>query len=402
MKALLIESTKSIIRRYPDKKSCVIYSGGVDTGALMESLHELHKNGETNLPKIAITIVIDDNAPDLAWVKQGIKRYSTSSSSFIEHHHIEIIGNCSDLAKSETEFVVDSLNSFDTMQVRNTLVISKAYRIAKEKYGCDLMLTGDGADELLGGYSFTWQSQDDKWSIERYKMCSDWYFAGHDIAKHLNVISASPFTELPFKEYCLNNAVKSDCIGVRMIKLSPGDEPKEHMTGKICLREAFENNVSAWRRKDPIEIGSGATVLSDPKFWEIEAINMFQLHENKGKEGVIAENSENSEASTSKVIKKDIDDVMIELTKEFKLKLRSKEHLYYFQYFLKNLERRGISFSPVLEEDEEDKSDEQKMRIKRYETTSQNGNCIECGCELHNERTNFCRICGAYPARPSM
>ena len=41
---------------------------------------------------------------------------------------------------------------------------------------------------------------------------------------------------------------RADCIGDRMIELAPGEERTLHITGKLCLREAFPDSPSAWRR----------------------------------------------------------------------------------------------------------------------------------------------------------
>jgi hypothetical protein len=43
------------------------------------------------------------------------------------------------------------------------------------------------------------------------------------------------------------------------IELSPTFERVMHITGKTCLRNAFPDSLAAYRRKDPIEVGSGST-----------------------------------------------------------------------------------------------------------------------------------------------
>ena len=40
----------------------------------------------------------------------------------------------------------------------------------------------------------------------------------------------------------------------------------DHITGKLPLRHAFDT-VSSFRRKDPIEVGSGVSVVSNDAFW---------------------------------------------------------------------------------------------------------------------------------------
>jgi asparagine synthetase B (glutamine-hydrolysing) len=55
------------------------------------------------------------------------------------------------------------LKTFDGMTLRNSIVIAAAMLKAKE-LGATTVLTGDAADELLGGYSFMWGEKDpEKW-----------------------------------------------------------------------------------------------------------------------------------------------------------------------------------------------------------------------------------------------
>ena len=70
----------------------------------------------------------------------------------------------------------------------------------------------------------------------------------------------SPYIEPDFVKWAIDNTEREDCIGIRPIRLFYGEETQDHITGKVILREAYET-VSSWRRKDPIEMGSGATVI---------------------------------------------------------------------------------------------------------------------------------------------
>ena len=54
---------------------------------------------------------------------------------------------------------------------------------------------------------------------------------------------------------------------MRPIRLFYGDDVQDHTTGKVILREAY-STVSLWRRKDPIEMGSGATVIGHNTYWK--------------------------------------------------------------------------------------------------------------------------------------
>ena len=82
-------------------------------------------------------------------------------------------------------------------------------------------------------------------------------------------------------------------------------ELETHKTGKIPLREAFPESFSAWRRKDPIEVGSGSTELSRPTFWT-DLIS-----------------SEELEGEQKRILEQDA------------VEIRDSEHLWYYREFLK-------------------------------------------------------------------
>jgi len=73
-------------------------------------------------------------------------------------------------------------------------------------------------------------------------------------------------TEPNTVEWALAETARSDCIGTRPIQLVHGGEKIEHITGKLILREAYDT-VASWRRKDPIEVGSGLTVIGHDPYW---------------------------------------------------------------------------------------------------------------------------------------
>ena len=67
------------------------------------------------------------------------------------------------------------------------------------------------------------------------------------MAKAMGLISESPYMEQSFIDFAVTTS-RADCVGERMIELAPGDERMLHITGKLCLREAFPDSPSAWRR----------------------------------------------------------------------------------------------------------------------------------------------------------
>jgi asparagine synthase (glutamine-hydrolysing) len=49
---------------------------------------------------------------------------------------------------------------------------------------------------------------------------------------------------------------------------SPLESRELRQTGKICLRLAFPESISAFRRKDPIEVGSGCSEAHLKEYFE--------------------------------------------------------------------------------------------------------------------------------------
>ena len=96
----------------------------------------------------------------------------------------------------------------------------------------------------------------DGWRAKRDKMCGAWSFATAQLAQMYGLESHSPYTEPAFVEWALAHTGRPECIGHRPIQLTLGGERVAHACGKVVLREAYET-VASWRRKDPIEVGSG-------------------------------------------------------------------------------------------------------------------------------------------------
>jgi hypothetical protein len=70
----------------------------------------------------------------------------------------------------------------------------------------------------------------------------------------MDLKSVSPFLEPSFIEWVTSSTTRADCISEMPIELSPTTEKIMHTTGKSCLRNAFPDSLSAYRRKDPIEV----------------------------------------------------------------------------------------------------------------------------------------------------
>lgn len=133
---------------------------------------------------------------------------------------------------------------------------------------------------------------------------------------------------------------------IQPVSIPDGDteKTKEALHGKMVLRLAFPEATSCWRKKDPIEQGSGTTIL--PQLLQAEADESF------------------------KVTQQDIFD-------KYSINIRDPEHLYYFKAFQRVF---GSDLDNGLERNGSDP-------------------CVECCFQLPDNKTMFCKVCGAWPAR---
>lgn len=289
----------------------------------------------------ALTVVTGDDSPDLGFSSACAQEHG------LEHHVIRLTAH--ELISDFLPDVVKQLRIYNGMLIRNSLVIAAVFKKASE-LGFEHAIVGDGADELFGGYSFMWGCEDDpaEWRKKRDDMCAQWTFSTQELADMYGISQHSPYMEPEMVKWAIDNTEREDCIGVRPIRLLHGDERIEHITGKIILREAYET-VSSWRRKDPIEVGSGATIIGHDEFW---------------KEYISDEEFMND---TEKLLQRGY-------------RISSKEQLANFRVFEQCFGRDGKNGA----------------EIKRLVIGE---GCVDCCFDIGDKM--FCHMCGAYPAQRS-
>lgn len=320
------------------EQTALILSGGVDTTAILEAAAEI---GMTFAA--CITVVIGDEPPDEKFAMCGAKLHN-----YTDVHHI-VRMTSDDLVETHLPRTIKLLETWGGMTLRNSLVISAAFQEA-QRLGMKHVVVGDGADELFGGYSFMWGNEDNvaEWKKKRDSMCRQWTFATPQLAASFGLSAHGPFMGDEYVEWALNSTVRSDCIGERPIKLVLDGESVMHKVGKVVLREAFETCAS-WRRKDPIEVGSGATVIGKDAFWA-EKLPDDEFEKEKEK-----------------------------LREEEGIIINTKENMINFRIYIETF--GGIVHST-------------KKRLDKGE------GCVGCCFEL-GEKENFCRVCEAWPAQRS-
>ena len=209
----------------------ILLSGGLDTSILAFVAR----------PSVGFTVALKDStAFDLD--------YSEKIAKFLGIQHERMEFTTEEVLATLPE-VIGILKTFD-LALPNDLSLYFALKLARENRICSVM-TGDGADELFAGYSYMagLPSKD----LERYirKLSRNWHFSAGYLGEALDVEIKQPFLDEDFVRFALE--IKSE------LKVKDG-------VGKYILRKSFEDLIPAeivWRRKEPIEYGSGSTKLHE-------------------------------------------------------------------------------------------------------------------------------------------
>jgi len=329
---------------------CILLSGGVDTSILAEAAFAVYNQAKKANPDDdqlkrpltgAVTVLCTDQATDEFYATQIAHRTGLIQT---------VVKITLDSVLEELEFCIQTLETFDPMELRNGIVIARGLAVAKS-LGYKTVMTGDGADELFAGYSFLHNMSAERLQAYSDKLTKTMRFSGVTLAKALGLELVQPYLDpelIKFSQQCTRDEKINTHFHAQdrewQDRLSGAQ-----VHGKFILREAFEKEAfSAWRKKEPIEVGSGTTVL--PK--------LFQ------------------ESMSAEDLKKEQDQIL----EEERIKIRDVEHLNYFKVFKKVFGNDLSTYPAKLTRDGRDP-------------------CPGCGFNLTTPDQTFCVICGQWPAR---
>lgn len=293
----------------------LLLSGGLDTSIVA------HVGAPLGLRR-AVTVVVGEAAPDEPFASEVARRCG------LEQRVVRL--RPEDLL-AEVPFVVRATRSFDPMEVRNSVVVARGLAEAA-RMGGSSALTGDAADELFGGYSYLWSKPEVEFTRASSHLREVMRFSSFPMGEALGLSVHAPFLDPPVVE-----------LSSRLTKNEKVRALGGTTHGKYLLRVAFPEVENRWRRKDPIEVGSGSAVL--PTFF-LERSNPLEF-EHEGEQ----------------------------VRQTDGVEIRDPEHLAYYRVF-----REVFGGSPPLPRTGRDP-------------------CRGCGFDLPGPSSNFCVTCGAWPAR---
>jgi len=210
----------------------LLFSGGLDSGILAYLCPGIK----------AITVTLDSLGEDLKYARRLAK------SLKVTHYHRSI--SVKEAIDAIPE-IIKILKSFDPA-IPNDVTVYFGLKFAQDR-GIKSVMTGDGSDELLAGYSYMQKIP----HLDDYigRITRSMSFSSNALGNFLIIEIEQPYLDEEFIDFCLKIPLA--------FKLK---QVKEVFTGKWVLRKAFEDVLSediVWQNKRPLEYGSGTTKLRE-------------------------------------------------------------------------------------------------------------------------------------------
>ncbi len=208
----------------------ILFSGGLDS-ALVAAY-----SGKST----AISVGLEGYGED--------RQYAERVANFLGLEHFHRIVTIEE-ALSVIPAVIKILGSFDPA-IPNDVTACLGLACAKDM-GITSMMTGDGSDEVFGGYDFLFAMKD----VEAYmaRMHASMQFSANKIGHSMGIDVRQPFLDRSFWDF--SRAIDLD-LKIR--------NDNGRIWGKWILRKAFEGVLPEeilWQSKRPLEYGSGMTRL---------------------------------------------------------------------------------------------------------------------------------------------
>ena len=238
---MIITALSNSVKKNLTPDCAILFSGGVDS-SLITALAVRH------VPGITLITVGFPGSNDVKWAPDAAQLLGVGNSLILKMIDLDDV-------ESTIPCVMEALETADPMAISLGVPLYIACTEAKSR-NINLLLTGQGADELFGGY-------------HRYKEI----FKKSTASLHEAIVA--DVSQLPQRDILRDNTVaKAAGIELAAPFLDPGvielalsipaalkvSEFDGELVGKYILRRAAENVVPtgiAWREKKAFQYGSG-------------------------------------------------------------------------------------------------------------------------------------------------
>ena len=248
--------SKRISNRDHDVGIAFLLSGGLDSSLVCGIAKKLFKPERARMKTFSIGIIADDQKepteeqnPDLF--------YARKVAEFINSEHHEVVVKTSEALEIIPE-VIKTIESYDTTTIRASVPMYLLCRYVKSHFPhIKVLLSGEGSDELFGGYLYFKGAPDNQSFIkERDYLLNNLY--RYDNLRADRTVSANslelrvPFLDYDLTKYVIEN-IEPEFL-THFVSVVGGDK-KSPRIEKWLLRQSFgtEHVIPTevlWRQKD--------------------------------------------------------------------------------------------------------------------------------------------------------
>ncbi|KAL7346332.1 asparagine synthase [Encephalitozoon intestinalis] len=241
-------------RHLPDGNVAAVLSGGLDSSIIAGLAQEILRESGRLLSTYAIGI---SGSPGL--------RYAREVAEHIGSKHVEVVFTPSEGVYMLKE-VIWHLETYDVATIRVGVPMYLLSRRIK-KDGFRVILGGEGADEIFGGYLYFHQAPDGaqfhQETVRRVERISDTDgLRANKTALAWGVEARVPFLSSTFVDYVMSISPE-----IRMIPSTL--DPSRGMCEKYMLRKAFSNGLLpsnvVWRMKEEFSTRIGYSWINELK-----------------------------------------------------------------------------------------------------------------------------------------
>ena len=225
-----------------NQNTCALLSGGLDSNIIVHIAKQY-------IDDLNVFTVGTEGSKDLFYAKKYAKMYD------LNHDWFEV--SLEDLLDILPE-VIYALETFDVALIRSSVLMYIISERIKSHDRFDVVLTGEGGDELFGGYEY----------LTKYQTPMSFNNELLDLLKVEHKTGLQRVDRIPYK---FSIEARAPLFDIRLVELSFKIPPElkilkkdGNVAKKWILRKAFEDEIPEefiWRKKDKFSFGVGTQFL---------------------------------------------------------------------------------------------------------------------------------------------